>query len=246
VNVPRPVLALATLVVLAPSLIAPASAQPLRPQTFRAGTTVVLAGGQNDTFGRPSLQERVSTFPEDNVQRYVVTFPGKGKSTVVPYTPGQRSDYPMETSQDSSSVSIGAAVHAQVGAEIVRLTNEARARYGLLPVTASVELDAAASQHSSEMLNIGYFSHTSPTPGLSTPKDRAGSVGVRASRVSENLFEADGYPAEELAPIVVDAWLKSPGHRANMLDPNMTHVGLGVVEVSGKVSVTQMFGSGLR
>ena len=158
----------------------------------------------------------------------------------------QRLDYPMVSSQGSRSVAISPAANAKVAAEIVRLTNEARARNGLRPVTASVQLATAAEQHSSEMLSLSYFSHTSPTPGLTNPKDRATTAGVRASRVSENLFEADGYPLDSLAPVVVDAWLNSSGHRENLLDPNVTHVGLGVSVLDGKISVTQMFGSGVR
>jgi hypothetical protein len=81
-------------VAIAPSLIAPATAQPLRAQGFAA--PVVLTEAHSDGLSRPPLQERVSSFPESDVQRYVVTYPsGNGKASPAPYLPAKRTSYPQ-------------------------------------------------------------------------------------------------------------------------------------------------------
>jgi uncharacterized protein YkwD len=128
---------------------------------------------------------------------------------------------------------------------VLRLTNQERAKQGLAPLTHHSALATAAAGHSQEMLNLNYFSHTSPTPGRGNPQDRVRQAGVNPGLVAENIFQASGYDVNQVAQLAVDNWLQSPGHRRNMLDPSATHLGVGFAELNGTVAVTQVFGNRL-
>ena len=92
---------------------------------------------------------------------------------------------------------------------------------------------------------MGYFSHTSPTAGRRSPSDRVNQAGVNPMFVAENLFQASGYPADQMAKLAVDSWMQSPGHHRNLLDSRATHIGIAVVTQNGNTVATQVFGGGL-
>ncbi len=99
------------------------------------------------------------------------------------------------------------------------LLNAQRARKGLAPVTRSQKLTAAAAGHASNMATRGYFSHTSPN-GRSVG-DRVDRQGYNYCVVNENL----SYGRKNLAN-VINAWMNSPGHRRNILNPKVTEFGV--------------------
>ncbi len=117
-------------------------------------------------------------------------------------------------------------------AEVVRLVNEIRAENGLKPLTQDWQLSRVARYKSQDMKDLGYFSHTSPTYG--SPFEMMKSFGISYRSAGENI--AKGYSSPQA---VVNAWMNSPGHRANILNPSYTHIGVGYV-VSGN-HWTQMF-----
>jgi uncharacterized protein YkwD len=122
-----------------------------------------------------------------------------------------------------------------VEAAVLALVNQARAAAGCGAVTADPALAAVARAHSADMRDRGYFSHTSPE-GLS-PFDRAEQSGIDYSRAENIAFgQAD-------AAAVMEAWLESPGHRANILDCELTKLGVGVAEGTGGPWWTQLFGA---
>jgi uncharacterized protein YkwD len=98
--------------------------------------------------------------------------------------------------------------------------NEARRANGLLPLRADGRLERAARGHSAEMLRTGTFFHGSFSA-------RIRGAGVRAPRVGENL--AWGVGALSLARAIVNKWLNSPSHRANLLRPGYRIVGVGAL-----------------
>ena len=116
--------------------------------------------------------------------------------------------------------------------EVVRLVNEARAKNGLKELTYNWELSRVARYKSQDMKDLGYFSHTSPTYG--SPFQMMKSFGISYRTAGENI--AKGYASPEA---VVNAWMNSPGHRANILNSTYTHIGVGFVS-SGNYW-TQMF-----
>jgi len=116
--------------------------------------------------------------------------------------------------------------------EVVRLTNVERAKYGLAPLTIDWELCRVARYKSQDMKDKGYFDHTSPTYG--TPFRMMKSFGLSYRAAAENI--AMGYATPSA---VVNAWMNSAGHRANILNAKYTTVGVGYV-ASGSYW-TQMF-----
>lgn len=107
--------------------------------------------------------------------------------------------------------------------QVVALTNQARADNGLPPLTANPLLMAAAQKHADAMAANAFFDHTNPKTGAQ-PSDRVTAEGYRWSVVAENIAAGDVTPAD-----VVAGWLKSPGHRANILNKDVREIGVGYV-----------------
>jgi hypothetical protein len=125
--------------------------------------------------------------------------------------------------------------------EVLSLVNVERARAGLAPLVRATELDSAAQKHSQSMADNGFFSHN----GLdsSSPFDRMRREGYSFVDAGENI--AYGFPTPQA---VMDAWMNSPGHRANILQPAFSEIGIGIaarIGTSGPVYWTQDFGSRL-
>lgn len=123
---------------------------------------------------------------------------------------------------------------------VVDLTNALRVDEGLDPVTFNVTLAEAAQQHTNDMAQYGFFSHL----GLndSTPLARVEAI------VPPTESQDDVPPPSEEEPIwaiaeniglgyktpgaIVDAWQNSPSHRAHLLNPNYTYIGIGYTSVN--------------
>ena len=119
--------------------------------------------------------------------------------------------------------------------QVVSLSNQARVRAGCKALRVNADLLWAARGHSKYMATTGRFSHTGSRN--STFITRARAAGYTAAR-SENI--AWGYRS---AREVVNAWLKSPGHRANLLDCGAKTFAVGVVySANGTPYYTQDFG----
>lgn len=107
--------------------------------------------------------------------------------------------------------------------EVVDLVNEIRAAEGLGKLEENWELSRVARFKSKEMQEKRYFSHTSPTYG--SPFEMMRAFGLAYRTAGENI--AMGYPTPQA---VVDGWMNSEGHRANILNPSFTVIGVGYVE----------------
>ena len=116
--------------------------------------------------------------------------------------------------------------------EVVRLVNVERTKRGLSELTYDWELSRVARIKSQDMHDNRYFSHTSPTYG--SPFDMMKSFGIKYRSAGENIARGQATPAA-----VVNAWMNSSGHRANILNSSFTHIGVGYV-ADGKYW-TQMF-----
>ncbi|MEV0909749.1 CAP domain-containing protein [Streptomyces hokutonensis] len=121
--------------------------------------------------------------------------------------------------------------------KVVELTNAERAGAGLRPLAVDPLLAAAAQAHSADMVARAFYSHTSPDG--SQPWDRAATAGSRRRTIGENIACGQRSPAE-----VVEGWMNSPGHRANILKPDFTHIGIGFAG-GGQMGTywTQLFGA---
>ncbi|WP_326763170.1 CAP domain-containing protein [Streptomyces phaeochromogenes] len=126
---------------------------------------------------------------------------------------------------------------AQTAAEVVTLTNAERARAGLRPLAVDTLLTNAAQAHSADMVARAFYSHTSPDG--SEPWHRAAAAGSTRRTIGENIACGQRSAAE-----VVQGWMDSPGHRANILKPAFTHIGVGFAGGgSAGTYWTQLFGA---
>lgn len=116
--------------------------------------------------------------------------------------------------------------------EVIRLVNEIRVQNGLKPLTSDWQLSRVARYKSQDMKDNNYFSHTSPVYG--SPFQMMKSFGLSYRTAAENIAKGQLTPQA-----VVNAWMNSSGHRANILNPSFTKIGVGYVE-SGRYW-TQMF-----
>lgn len=122
-----------------------------------------------------------------------------------------------------------------VEAQVIQLTNQQRAKYGLPALATDWELSRVARYKSADMRDRNYFSHTSPTYG--SPFTMMKNFGIRYTAAAENIAAGQATPQE-----VVNAWMNSSGHRQNILDSRMTHIGVGYAKGgSYRHYWTQMF-----
>ncbi|MBQ3115360.1 MAG: SafA/ExsA family spore coat assembly protein [Clostridia bacterium] len=106
--------------------------------------------------------------------------------------------------------------------EVIRLVNEMRAKNGLNPLTADWELSRVARYKSQDMKDNNYFSHTSPVYG--TPFNMIKNFGISYKSAGENIAKGQKTPQA-----VVNSWMNSSGHRANILNSSYTKIGVGYV-----------------
>lgn len=103
---------------------------------------------------------------------------------------------------------------------VLKLVNAERSKAGLQPLTLSEKLTNIAYTKAKDMADKGYFSHESPTYG--SPFDMLKQFGVSYSYAGENIA-AGQKTAEE----VMNSWMNSSGHKANILNKNYTQLGVG-------------------
>lgn len=107
--------------------------------------------------------------------------------------------------------------------EVVRLVNEIRRENGLNPLTEDWELSRVARYKSQDMLDNKYFSHTSPVYG--SPFTMMKNFGLSYRSAAENIAKGQSTPKA-----VVNAWMNSSGHRANILNASYKKIGVGYVK----------------
>jgi uncharacterized protein YkwD len=119
-------------------------------------------------------------------------------------------------------------------AQILSQVNRQRASAGCSPLTASSALDRLAQNFSDDMAARGFFDHTDPDGH--TPWDRAAELGITGLG-GENIARGQAD-----AQAVMDAWMNSPGHRANILNCDFKTLGVGIHFGPGGPWWTQDFG----
>ncbi|WP_406725314.1 CAP domain-containing protein [Streptomyces sp. GD-15H] len=123
---------------------------------------------------------------------------------------------------------------AAAGAQVLRLVNQERAKVGCRPVAANSALTGLATAFSEDMAERGFFDHTDPDGD--TPWDRAKAAGI-ADLGGENIARG-----QATAAAVMEAWMDSPGHKANILNCDFKTLGVGVHSGPGGPWWTQNFG----
>jgi uncharacterized protein YkwD len=126
---------------------------------------------------------------------------------------------------------------------VFEMTNQHRRAKGLAPLSQDDELRDVARAYSNDMLVRRFFDHTTPD-GVTFDERIADRYRHRVRLIGENIWYAYGYnlsKIHQIAKEIVDDWMSSPGHRANILDPNFTHLGVGVSGRNGTIRATQEF-----
>ncbi|WEG11693.1 SafA/ExsA family spore coat assembly protein [Pullulanibacillus sp. KACC 23026] len=107
--------------------------------------------------------------------------------------------------------------------QVINLTNAERTKRGLPALKADWQLSRVARYKAMDMRDNHYFSHTSPTYG--SPFTMITDFGLSYTAAAENI--AGG---QETPQAVVNAWMNSAGHRANILSTKYTNIGVGFAE----------------
>lgn len=149
----------------------------------------------------------------------------KQPETTAPQQPVQPQEQPKQEQTQSEQLN-------QFEQQVVELTNQERSKQGLAPLQIDDNLSKVAREKSRDMAANNYFSHTSPTYG--SPFDMMNQFGISYRTAGENIAQGQTSPEQ-----VVNAWMNSPGHRANILNGEYTHIGVGYVENGNHW--TQMF-----
>ncbi|MFI0960511.1 sigma-70 family RNA polymerase sigma factor [Streptomyces sp. NPDC021080] len=123
-------------------------------------------------------------------------------------------------------------------AQVVALVNKERASAGCGPVTEDPQLEDAAQGHSDDMAARDFFDHVNPDGA--DPGERITAAGYHWSTYGENIAMGQQTPGA-----VMDSWMNSPGHRANILNCSFKNIGVGVHKGSGGPWWTQDFGTKL-
>ena len=119
--------------------------------------------------------------------------------------------------------------------QVFELVNKERVNRGLAPYKYSAELSRVARFKSQDMIDKGYFSHQSPTYG--SPFKMMEKFGLKFSAGGENIAYGQRTASE-----VMNSWMNSAGHKANILSQSFSHIGIGVAKAAnGTLYWTQMF-----
>lgn len=119
--------------------------------------------------------------------------------------------------------------------KVVEIVNQERANVGLAPLAYDEQITYAATQRSYEMAVHSYFQHARPDGRscFTVMKE----YGVSYRRAGENIAAG-----QETPEIVMNAWMNSPGHKANILKPEFTKIGVGIAANQyGRIYWTQLF-----
>ncbi|MFD7893877.1 CAP domain-containing protein [Streptomyces sp. NPDC059743] len=172
--------------------------------------------------------------------------PKQRTKTTAPAPPKTEADEPVEQSaspfvsltpapeQTTERAVETPAAPTSTAAAVLGLVNQERAKAGCAPVRADASLGALAQDFSEDMAARGFFDHTDPDGR--TPWDRADAAGVKGLG-GENIARG-----QATAQAVMDSWMNSEGHRANILNCDYTRLGVGVHNGSGGPWWTQDFG----
>ncbi|WP_182914663.1 CAP domain-containing protein [Paenibacillus thiaminolyticus] len=103
--------------------------------------------------------------------------------------------------------------------QVLDLVNQERSKTGLSSLSMSEELSNMAMVKAQDMYNNNYFDHTSPTHG--SPFDMMKEFGITYNSAGENIAKGQTTPTQ-----VMNDWMNSPGHKANILNNSYTHIGI--------------------
>ncbi len=177
-----------------------------------------IAAREQARANRIAARERERSLHSDNRKASTPATSSAATIAAVLATPCQDTDITPSTEDQ-----------ARIRASVLCLINRVRAEHGLQPLTVNAQLEAAAEGHSAELIADDYFAHVSPSG--ETPVDRIKATGYIPNStvgyvIGENL--AWGTYTLSTPQAIVEAWVASPGHLANILESRYTETGIGI------------------
>lgn len=133
---------------------------------------------------------------------------------------GTSTDQANNAGDSANSGSEGRQAETTQAQAVLDLVNQERKKAGVPALTLSDQLTNIATIKAKDMADKGYFSHDSPTYG--SPFDMLKHFGVKYSYAGENIAAGQKTAAE-----VMNSWMNSSGHKANILNKNYTQLGVG-------------------
>lgn len=162
---------------------------------------------------KPVEQKPAEQKPAEEVQKPEAQKPAENNNT---QKPAEQKPAEQKPAEEAKSLS-------EFEQRVVELTNAERTKQGLPALKIDTELSKVARIKSEDMQKNNYFDHNSPTYG--SPFDMMKKFGISYTSAGENIAQGQRTPEE-----VVQAWMNSAGHRANILNNGFTHIGVGYVE----------------
>jgi uncharacterized protein YkwD len=143
---------------------------------------------------------------------------------------------PTEVPDSAAAEAAGGA--SDIAGPIVQITNAERVNTGLPALRTSSRLMEAAQLHAEQMARLGRLEHVLSGGQYPKPEDRLAAADYQWSSYAENIAMGQTSAAR-----VMDSWMHSSGHRANILSPNNTEIGIGFARDSaGRPYYVQVFG----
>lgn len=177
-----------------------------KPQTSAKGEVTKPNAAKKEATAVKTPVKKEATVQTAQPQKEVTTNP----STT------QQATEKTETNSNSNQAQVSSVIQ-----QVVDLTNAERAKEGLAPLKIDSALTKSAQLKSQDMKDNNYFSHTSPTYG--SPFDQMKTLGISYKSAAENIAMGQRSPQE-----VVQGWMNSAGHRANIMNGSYTHIGVGL------------------
>ncbi|HEY9330120.1 MAG TPA: CAP domain-containing protein [Streptomyces sp.] len=217
----------------------PASRGTERPQapTKSASSQAVTPSASPSKTSEPAKTKEAAATATEQARRSASRTPSAG--TTKSSAPASASSPAKPTAKASTSApaarkTTAPAPATSAQAAVLALVNQERSKVGCSPVTASSSLASLAQSFSDDMAARGFFDHTDPDG--QSPWDRAAKAGV-SGLGGENIARGQAD-----AEAVMEAWMNSEGHRANILNCDYKTLGVGVHFGSGGPWWTQDFG----
>ncbi|MCM3357401.1 CAP domain-containing protein [Psychrobacillus sp. MER TA 171] len=166
---------------------------------------------------KPNAAKKEATTAKAPVKKESIVPAAQPKKEVATTSPTtQQATKKTETNSNSNQAQVSSVIQ-----QVVDLTNAERAKGGLSPLQIDSALTKSAQLKSQDMKDNNYFSHTSPTYG--SPFDQMKSLGISYKSAAENIAMG-----QRSAQEVVQGWMNSAGHRANIMNGSYTHIGVGL------------------
>ncbi|MFI9150151.1 sigma-70 family RNA polymerase sigma factor [Streptomyces sp. NPDC053367] len=195
-------------------------------------TTALAAPAPSATSASPSP----SASPSRKVSASPSAKPSPSRKPTSQPRPTRTTARPTPTPTPTPTEVETTAPAGSTAEQVLALVNAERAKAGCSPVRQNATLDTAAQRHSDDMAARDFFDHTNPDG--QDPGDRITAAGYRWSTYGENIARGQQTAAE-----VMQSWMNSPGHRANILNCSVEETGLGVHRGAGGPWWTQVFGT---